>query len=140
MTKCIDDATERSLVAIDEFGKGTQAKSGLALLAGTCIHWLKKPQIAHTIVVTHFHSLYEQLPPRHPQLHFQNFRVEVRANGAEIFAGLFRLGFSYVFSFIRFIRMFQTSIASATCSHSLTATLNQAWLPLLRRNVDSTEP
>lgn len=58
----MNNATEQSLVLIDEFGKGTNTVDGLALLAAVLRHWLALgPTCPHIFVATNFLSLV-QLP------------------------------------------------------------------------------
>ncbi|ELK23390.1 MutS protein like protein 5 [Myotis davidii] len=62
VAKAVNSATERSLVLIDEFGKGTNTVDGLALLAAVLRHWLALgPTCPHIFVATNFLSLV-QLP------------------------------------------------------------------------------
>lgn len=56
-------ATERSLVLIDEIGRGTATEDGLAL-AMAIAEWLHDVSKARTIFATHFHQL-TTLPERH---------------------------------------------------------------------------
>ncbi|XP_069742144.1 mutS protein homolog 5 isoform X2 [Narcine bancroftii] len=54
----VNNATERSLVLIDEFGKGTNSVDGLSLLAAVLRHWMKQDmKCPHIFVSTNFHSL-----------------------------------------------------------------------------------
>lgn len=56
-TRC---CTGRSLVLVDEFGKGTNTDDGAALLAATLDHFLSLGQSApRLLVATHFHELFE---------------------------------------------------------------------------------
>ncbi|XP_023239367.1 mutS protein homolog 5-like isoform X4 [Centruroides sculpturatus] len=58
MSVALHYATSNSLVIIDEFGKGTEAMDGLALLASSLQFWLKENvNCPHCFVSTHFHSL-----------------------------------------------------------------------------------
>lgn len=53
-------ATSRSLVLIDEFGKGTNADDGAGLLAATLDHFLTVETGApRLLLATHFHQLFE---------------------------------------------------------------------------------
>lgn len=54
-------ATRRSLILLDEFGKGTAASDGAGLLCGTLEHLLARPHHDHAkvLVATHFHELFE---------------------------------------------------------------------------------
>ncbi|XP_071074502.1 mutS protein homolog 5 isoform X1 [Dasypus novemcinctus] len=72
VAKAVNNATERSLVLIDEFGKGTNTVDGLALLAAVLRHWLALgatcPQI---FVATNFLSLVQlQLLPPGPLVQY----------------------------------------------------------------------
>ncbi|XP_055491051.1 mutS protein homolog 5 [Leucoraja erinacea] len=61
----VNSATERSLVLIDEFGKGTNSVDGLSLLAAVLRHWVQQDvKCPHIFVSTNFHSLVQlQLLP-----------------------------------------------------------------------------
>uniref|UniRef100_A0A8H7NCI4 DNA mismatch repair protein MSH5 n=1 Tax=Bionectria ochroleuca TaxID=29856 RepID=A0A8H7NCI4_BIOOC len=54
------NATERSLVLVDEFGKGTNSDDGAGLLAAVLSHFLSLgPKSPRLLVATHFHELFE---------------------------------------------------------------------------------
>jgi DNA mismatch repair protein MSH5 len=59
--KAVKNASSRSLILIDEFGKGTNADDGAGLLAGLLAYFLAKSREANPrlLVVTHFHELIE---------------------------------------------------------------------------------
>ncbi|KAI1290305.1 MutS -like protein 5 [Halotydeus destructor] len=71
--RALSEATADSLVAIDEFGKGTQPKSGIVLLAATIKHFMKE-NTPHMLVTTHFHSL-ASLLPNNPQIQYMTFEI-----------------------------------------------------------------
>ncbi|XP_037699608.1 mutS protein homolog 5 isoform X4 [Choloepus didactylus] len=84
VAKAVNNATERSLVLIDEFGKGTNTVDGLALLAAVLRHWLALgatcPQI---FVATNFLSLVQlQLLPQGPLV--QYLTMETCEDGNEL--------------------------------------------------------
>ncbi|PGH01372.1 DNA mismatch repair protein MSH5 [Blastomyces parvus] len=72
-------ATERSLVIIDEFGKGTESTDGAGLACGLFEYLLslgeKRPKV---LAATHFHEIFENgfLPPR-KELGFGYMEVQV---------------------------------------------------------------
>lgn len=66
-------ATQKSLVLLDEIGRGTSTYDGLAL-AMACADYLANKIQALTLFATHYFEL-TQLPQRHPWI--QNFHVEV---------------------------------------------------------------
>ncbi|XP_059965057.1 mutS protein homolog 5 isoform X2 [Mesoplodon densirostris] len=72
VAKAVNNATERSLVLIDEFGKGTNTVDGLALLAAVIRHWLALgPTCPHIFVATNFLSLIQlQLLPQGPLVQY----------------------------------------------------------------------
>jgi DNA mismatch repair protein MSH5 len=52
-------STSRSLVIIDEFGKGTAATDGLGLMAGLLEHLAnRKGDCPKILITTHFHELF----------------------------------------------------------------------------------
>ncbi|XP_032221965.2 mutS protein homolog 5 isoform X2 [Nematostella vectensis] len=84
VASAIQSATDKSLVLIDEFGKGTATVDGLSLLCATLRHWLaSSSKCPKTLVSTHFHSLIRQkLLPDIPILRFQT--TEVIQDGKEL--------------------------------------------------------
>ncbi|XP_036016246.1 mutS protein homolog 5 isoform X5 [Mus musculus] len=72
VAKAVNNATEHSLVLIDEFGKGTNSVDGLALLAAVLRHWLALgPSCPHVFVATNFLSLVQlQLLPQGPLVQY----------------------------------------------------------------------
>ncbi|XP_014674149.1 PREDICTED: mutS protein homolog 5-like [Priapulus caudatus] len=75
MALCLRSATERSLVLIDEFGKGTTAVDGVALLTASIEHWLDSgDKCPHVFVSTHYHMVTTLLQPT-PQLKLMTMEV-----------------------------------------------------------------
>ncbi|XP_006875647.1 PREDICTED: mutS protein homolog 5 isoform X2 [Chrysochloris asiatica] len=72
VAKAVNNATEQSLVLIDEFGKGTNTVDGLALLAAVLRHWLSLgPMCPQIFVATNFLSLVQlQLLPQGPLIKY----------------------------------------------------------------------
>ncbi|XP_008573262.1 PREDICTED: mutS protein homolog 5 isoform X3 [Galeopterus variegatus] len=72
VAKAVNNATEQSLVLIDEFGKGTNTVDGLALLAAVLRHWLALGSMCpHIFVATNFLSLVQlQLLPQGPLVQY----------------------------------------------------------------------
>ncbi|KAL8942309.1 MAG: hypothetical protein Q9211_001455 [Gyalolechia sp. 1 TL-2023] len=85
--KAVHLATRRSLVIIDEFGKGTDSNDGAGLACGLFEHFLsldvERPKV---LGATHFHEIFENgfLLPR-PQLAFGHMevRIDMEAETAE---------------------------------------------------------
>ncbi|OJD26055.1 hypothetical protein ACJ73_02570 [Blastomyces percursus] len=79
-------ATERSLVIIDEFGKGTESTDGAGLACGLFEYLLslgeKRPKV---LAATHFHEIFENgfLPPR-KELGFGYMEVQVDPAAREV--------------------------------------------------------
>uniref|UniRef100_A0A8C2Y094 MutS protein homolog 5 n=1 Tax=Capra hircus TaxID=9925 RepID=A0A8C2Y094_CAPHI len=64
VAKAVNNATERSLVLVDEFGKGTNTVDGLALLAAVIRHWLALgPTCPHVFVAEHFPEITDEPCP-----------------------------------------------------------------------------
>ncbi|MGH0143128.1 UNVERIFIED_CONTAM: hypothetical protein FKN15_053221 [Acipenser sinensis] len=84
MACAVNNATERSLVLIDEFGKGTNTVDGLSLLASSLRHWLHPGQACpHVFISTNFHSLFQlNLLPESPLLSYQT--LETAVDGEEL--------------------------------------------------------
>ncbi|KHJ45888.1 putative septum site-determining protein MinC [Trichuris suis] len=75
MAVAVNSATCRSLVLIDEFGKGTSSEVGLSLLTSCLQYWLRNgDQCPHVFVSTHIHALLDMLP-RSPYVKFKTMKV-----------------------------------------------------------------
>ncbi len=58
VAKAIRQSTTRSLILVDEFGKGTVSHDGLALLAASLEHLIDRgPNCPVALFATHFHEL-----------------------------------------------------------------------------------
>nr|CDJ95389.1 DNA mismatch repair protein MutS domain containing protein [Haemonchus contortus] len=75
---------ERSLVIIDEFGKGTMTEVGLPLLSSTLSYWAAKGKDScpHVFVSSHFHALPNFITDEHEIVSYHT--MEVRCRGAEL--------------------------------------------------------
>ncbi|XP_038048492.1 mutS protein homolog 5-like isoform X2 [Patiria miniata] len=84
MALALNNATAKSLVIVDEFGKGTEAVDGIALLCASLKHWLGRGTLCpHVLVSSHFHSIVKQsLLPQSQELTYQT--MEVLQNGDEM--------------------------------------------------------
>ena len=79
-------ATPRSLLVIDEFGKGTESYDGAGLAAGVFEHLLNRgSQCPKVLAATHFHEIFESgfLPPR-DSLAFGHMEVRVDHEAATV--------------------------------------------------------
>ena len=62
MSKVIMCSTDRSLILIDEFGKGTSAKDGLALLTASIDHFVERGiKTPITFITTHYNDIFKLL-------------------------------------------------------------------------------
>lgn len=59
MSKCLQLGTEKSLLLIDEFGKGTDVIGGPALLGAIIENLSNSEAPPRTIITTHFHELFK---------------------------------------------------------------------------------
>ncbi|KFO93873.1 MutS protein 5, partial [Buceros rhinoceros silvestris] len=84
VAKAVNNATERSLVLIDEFGKGTNTLDGLSLLAAVLRYWISRgTQCPQVFVSTNFHSLMQlELLPDTPLLEY--LTMETHQDGEEL--------------------------------------------------------
>lgn len=72
----ISRASDRSLIAIDEFGKGTQARDGFYLLKGLVAYFASKTQKSpYVIVTTHFNRLISHLQNYSEYILYNTFKV-----------------------------------------------------------------
>ena len=79
-------ATRRSLIIIDEFGKGTESYDGAGLAAGVFEHLLQRGSDCPKVLgATHFHEIFESgfLQPR-PSLSFAHMEVRVDTEASEV--------------------------------------------------------
>lgn len=90
-------ATRRSLVVIDEFGKGTGAVDGAALACGVFEYFLGLgSQCPKVLGATHFHEIFENgFLPERPELSFGHMEVRVEAN-----ADLVEDQITYLYNFV----------------------------------------
>lgn len=72
-------ATRRSLILIDEFGKGTNANDGAALVTALLDHFLSLGEEAPKLLAaTHFHEIFENnFLPASPRLAFAHMDVRI---------------------------------------------------------------
>ncbi|XP_067679638.1 mutS protein homolog 5-like [Haliotis asinina] len=84
MAESLRNANERSLVIVDEFGKGTETTDGLSLFCSCLKYWLaQNAQCPHVLMSTHFHSLVHQnMLPQSDQLQF--LTLDTLHNGKEL--------------------------------------------------------
>lgn len=75
----INFATRRSLILIDEFGKGTNTMDGAGLVTALLDHFLHlEESVPKVLVATHFHEIFEQkFLPESPRLVFAHMEVHV---------------------------------------------------------------
>lgn len=63
MYSCLYNSTPRTLIVIDEFGKGTADVDGLSLLAASITEFLNRgTDCPHLLISTHFHTLMSLIP------------------------------------------------------------------------------
>ncbi|XP_050524042.1 mutS protein homolog 5-like isoform X2 [Daktulosphaira vitifoliae] len=64
MSVALNESTCKSLVVLDEFGKGTSDTNGLSILLACVVYFVKKPLclLPHIIISTHFYMLPIMLP------------------------------------------------------------------------------
>ena len=69
-------ATCKSLIAIDEFGKGTQASDGFQLLKGLVVYFVNRGnQSPHVMIATHYNQLINHLQPYSSEIIYNTFKV-----------------------------------------------------------------
>lgn len=81
----IKQATEKSLVLIDEFGKGTCPINGAGLAAGLLSHFLslRSEDCPQVIMATHFHEIFEFENFSNGSPNFAHMRVEINHDEVE---------------------------------------------------------
>lgn len=104
-------ATRRSLLIIDEFGKGTESYDGPGLAAGVFEHLLSRgSECPKVLGATHFHEVFESgfLPPS-PSLGFAHMEVRVDITASEVDS---QITYLYVYCNGRSMSSFGTSCAA----------------------------
>eukprot|EP00026_Physarum_polycephalum_P000892 Phypoly_transcript_00893.p1 GENE.Phypoly_transcript_00893~~Phypoly_transcript_00893.p1 ORF type:complete len:1264 (+),score=288.55 Phypoly_transcript_00893:55-3846(+) len=85
-------ATERSLLLVDEFGKGTNPNDGMALLFGTMEYLLRKEECPKVLVTTHFARAVQLLRQQdHPNLEFVTLEFIAEDEATDEITFLYRL-------------------------------------------------
>ncbi|TDZ22135.1 MutS protein-like protein 5 [Colletotrichum orbiculare MAFF 240422] len=79
-------ATQRSLVVIDEFGKGTAAEDGAGLMAGLVDHFTALGrQIPKVVITTHYHEIFEgSFVQDRPGLSFAHMKVRLDGHAPQM--------------------------------------------------------
>ncbi|OJJ49749.1 hypothetical protein ASPZODRAFT_59687 [Penicilliopsis zonata CBS 506.65] len=78
-------ATSRSLVIIDEFGKGTNKSDGIGLACGILEHLLRLEVSPRVIAATHFHEIFEHgLLESRPRLQLGFMEVQVCEDSEDV--------------------------------------------------------
>ncbi|KAJ6109241.1 hypothetical protein N7486_001475 [Penicillium sp. IBT 16267x] len=75
---CLKQATSRSLVLIDEFGKGTNESDGIGLACGVFEHLLGLEDSPKVLAATHYHEIFENdFLALRPKLQLGHMEVKV---------------------------------------------------------------
>lgn len=74
VSSAIESYTDNSLILIDEFGKGTQASDGFALLVSTMNYFLAN-NTPHLLLATHFHGIVKHIIDPNSLVLYQTFEV-----------------------------------------------------------------
>ncbi|GAB1600156.1 mutS protein homolog 5 [Argonauta hians] len=83
MSDSLRHATDRSLVIVDEFGKGTESVDGLTLLCASLRYWLNMETCPHVVVSTNFHDIVQHnLLPQSSKLEY--LTMETLSNKDEV--------------------------------------------------------
>ena len=79
-------ATRRSLIIIDEFGKGTESYDGAGLAAGVFEHLLQRGVDSPKVLgATHFHEIFESdFLALRPALGFAHMEVKVDSQASQV--------------------------------------------------------
>ncbi|KAL1431566.1 hypothetical protein MTO96_014082 [Rhipicephalus appendiculatus] len=79
MSHIFQEKSGKSLVIMDEFGKGTRVANGIGLVVGTVESFISDPATCpHTLLATHFHTVHDHVPasPHVTYLTFESLRHE----------------------------------------------------------------
>ncbi|KAI7541727.1 hypothetical protein KC331_g8397 [Hortaea werneckii] len=79
-------ATRRSLLIVDEFGKGTESYDGAGLAAGVFEHLIQRGvETPKVLGATHFHEIFESgFLPERDRLGFAHMEVRVDESASEV--------------------------------------------------------
>ena len=96
VSTAVRGATEKSLVLLDEFGKGTETADGMSLMTSLLKYWLKREEKCPFVLAsTHFHNVIEmELLPNSEQLEYQTMQVMQNETGALVFLYRIIAGFA----------------------------------------------
>ena len=96
VSAAVQGATNRSLVLLDEFGKGTETADGMSLMTAILRHWLRlEERCPFVLASTHFHNVIEmELLPNSQQLEYQTMQVMQNETGALVFLYKLIAGFA----------------------------------------------
>ncbi|KAF2761501.1 hypothetical protein EJ05DRAFT_174055 [Pseudovirgaria hyperparasitica] len=86
VSQSLNMATNRSLLVIDEFGKGTNSSDGAGLMCGVLDHLISLgDECPKVIVATHFHELFENgfIGPQ-PSVAFGHLQIRVDKEALEV--------------------------------------------------------
>jgi DNA mismatch repair protein MSH5 len=85
ISSIVRSITPRSLVIIDEFGKGTNAADGAGLLCGLFRYLLEDENRPMVLAATHFHEIFEAgYLDQHPNLAFGHMEVKMDKRAVKI--------------------------------------------------------
>jgi DNA mismatch repair protein MSH5 len=89
VSKVVMNSTTKSLLLIDEFGKGTNEKDGLALLIAIIEHFCSRNMSSPIVfIITHFHSIFEIL---RPSFYLNRKSIKTEENERKIFQSTYEV-------------------------------------------------
>lgn len=89
MSKVIMNSSSRSLILVDEFGKGSAYKDGIALLTASIEHFIGRGDLSPiAFITTHYKHVYDLIQCREKAI-FKS--VKTRQNSEGIFESLFEI-------------------------------------------------
>ncbi len=131
----ITNATEDSLIIIDELGRGTSTLEGISI-AQAISEYLITVVKAHTLLTTHYYEL-TQLEKQYPNV--QNLKVEVYEDGnTVVFLHTIQKGAAEKSYGIHIAKMVNLPDSITKRATNILKTLNQNVLPIKLRNTTKT--
>lgn len=89
MSKVVMNSTDRSLILVDEFGKGTHYRDGIALLAASIDHFVGRGHLTPLAFITTHYEQIQSLIESRENINFVT--IETQKNDSGVFESLYKI-------------------------------------------------